>query len=195
MNMQSRHELTVSLLPRYLRADKKEKGRMLDEYCANTGYARKYAIAKLKKYQFTDNLSRKAPGAHAKRRKKTYGNEVKAALVPLWEASDRLSSKLFHPYLPELLRVMKAHKEIVVPKEIEEKLLAMSHGTCATLLDEIRIYKTKKLHGTTKPGTLLKSMIPLRFYTNFFKPAMKCVEKKRIGSGVVKKYDRPRTPY
>jgi hypothetical protein len=36
---------------------------------------------------------------------------------------------------------------------------------------------------------------PLRFYTNFFKPVMKCVLKKRVGSRVVKKYDRPRTPY
>lgn len=57
---------------------------------------------------------------------------------------------------------MKRCGEIVLAKEIGEKLLGMSHGTCAALLDEIRDYRKKKLHGTTKPATLLKSQIPLR---------------------------------
>jgi len=162
MNMNSRHELTKSVLPRYLRAGKEEKGRILDEYCANTRYGRKYAITKLREYQYSEDLSRKIPGQHKKKRRKIYDAAVRAALAPLWEASDHLSSKLLHPYLPELIQVMKKHGEIVLGKETEEKLLRMSHGTCAALLDEIRIYKRKKLHGTTKPGTLLKSQIPLR---------------------------------
>ncbi len=35
----------------------------------------------------------------------------------------------------------------------------------------------------------------LRLYTNFFQPVMKLIEKTRIGSKVIKKYDKPRTPY
>ena len=35
----------------------------------------------------------------------------------------------------------------------------------------------------------------LRLYTNFFQPAMKLIEKTRIGSKVIKKYDRAQTPY
>lgn len=35
----------------------------------------------------------------------------------------------------------------------------------------------------------------LRLYTNFFQPAMKLMEKTRVGSRVTKKYDKPRTPY
>jgi len=35
----------------------------------------------------------------------------------------------------------------------------------------------------------------LRLYTNFFQPVMKLIEKIRIGSKVIKKYDKPRTPY
>lgn len=162
MNMHSRHELTKSVLSRYLEAGKAEKGRILDEYCANTEHGRKYAIAKLRKYQFTDNLRERVAGAHARKRKKVYGKEVEAALAPLWEVSDRLSSKLLHPYLPELIRVMKVHGEISIGKEVEEKLLRMSHGTCSSLLHKIREYQIKKFHGTTKPGTLLKSQIPLR---------------------------------
>jgi hypothetical protein len=35
----------------------------------------------------------------------------------------------------------------------------------------------------------------LRLYTNFFQPTMKLKEKTRIGSKVIKKYDKPMTPY
>jgi len=35
----------------------------------------------------------------------------------------------------------------------------------------------------------------LRLYTNFFQPTMKLIEKTRIGSKVIKKYDKPLTPY
>jgi hypothetical protein len=35
----------------------------------------------------------------------------------------------------------------------------------------------------------------LRFYTNYFQPVMKLLEKARIGSKVTKKYDKPKTPY
>jgi len=35
----------------------------------------------------------------------------------------------------------------------------------------------------------------LRFYTNYFQPVMKLLEKTRIGSKVTKKYDKPKTPY
>ena len=47
--MSTRHQLTLKVLPRYLKAARKEKGKILDEYCANTGYNRKYAIWKLNK--------------------------------------------------------------------------------------------------------------------------------------------------
>ena len=35
----------------------------------------------------------------------------------------------------------------------------------------------------------------LRLYTKFFLPSMKLLEKTRIGSKVIKKYDKPETPY
>ena len=35
----------------------------------------------------------------------------------------------------------------------------------------------------------------MRWYTNFFQPVMKLVEKTRTGSKMRKKYDRARTPY
>ena len=34
-----------------------------------------------------------------------------------------------------------------------------------------------------------------RLYVNFFQPVLKLVEKRRVGSKVIKKYDTARTPY
>lgn len=36
---------------------------------------------------------------------------------------------------------------------------------------------------------------PLRLYINFFQPSVKCVEKKRIGSKIKKRYDMAKTPH
>jgi hypothetical protein len=35
----------------------------------------------------------------------------------------------------------------------------------------------------------------LRLYTNFFLPTMKLISKTRIGSKIIKRYDKPKTPY
>ena len=44
MSKRSKQELTQEIHPRYLKANKIEKQRILDEFTAVTGYHRKYAI-------------------------------------------------------------------------------------------------------------------------------------------------------
>jgi hypothetical protein len=43
----SRHDLARALGPRYARASRREKGQLLDEFCAITGYTRKHALVLL----------------------------------------------------------------------------------------------------------------------------------------------------
>lgn len=51
-------------------------------------------------------------------------------------------------------------------------------------------------YDTVEELGLLNTLYSLyRLYANFFQPQMKLTEKIRIGSKVVKKYDRPLTPY
>jgi hypothetical protein len=44
-------------------------------------------------------------------------------------------------------------------------------------------------------GVLNELYGQVRLHVNFFLPSMKLVEKTRVGSKIVKKYDRPKTPY
>ena len=69
MGMQARKEYRGVVRERYWKArSKKEKTRLLDEYCANTGHARKYAIRRLGARDNPDEKRRK-------RRKPVYDGE------------------------------------------------------------------------------------------------------------------------
>jgi hypothetical protein len=45
MTKMGKKELILSTKLRYLKAFKKDKTKILDEFCKNTGYDRKYAIS------------------------------------------------------------------------------------------------------------------------------------------------------
>jgi hypothetical protein len=82
MGMQARKEYRGVVRERYWNArSKKEKSRLLDEYCTNTGHARKYAIRRLGARDNPDEQRRK-------RRKLVYDGEVAAALARTWEVFD-----------------------------------------------------------------------------------------------------------
>jgi hypothetical protein len=52
--MRSRDQYLETLMPRYLKADRKSKTSLLDEYCLNTGQNRKYAIRKIRQMAFRE---------------------------------------------------------------------------------------------------------------------------------------------
>ena len=67
---------------RYRAAGRGEKGRILDELCATTGWHRKHAVRALRAK--TQRVGEPKP------RQRRYGAAIKDALVALWEASDRV---------------------------------------------------------------------------------------------------------
>jgi hypothetical protein len=73
MSQRSKRELLEAIRPRYLKANKSEKTRMLDEYFATTEYHRKYA----------NQLLKNGPGPKGRKKKgrrKVYQGEVVQAL-------------------------------------------------------------------------------------------------------------------
>src|SRR3990170_4556039 len=163
-------ELIEVVRPRYLKASKVEKQKMLDEFSFATGYHRKcrhgatatYAIRVLKNQVQVQN--------HLKGKTKTYKTiycgEVVQALEQIWEIYGQICSKRLQPFLPEAIKVLERCKEIELSKDTKELLLKISSASIDRCLRPVRI---KSPHGlsTTKPGSLLKNLIPVRTFTEW----------------------------
>ena len=162
MSLKSKCELLEAVQPRYLKANKAEKQKILDEFTNATGYHRKHAIRVLKnKVQVQNMLRRKT-----KTYKTIYRGEVVQALELIWEIYGRICSKRLQPFLPEAIRVLERCKEIELSKDTKDLLLKISSASIDRCLRPVRI---KSPHGlsTTKPGSLLKSLIPVRTFTEW----------------------------
>jgi hypothetical protein len=152
-------EYTEAVRERYLKAGKKEKGRILDEFVLVTGYHRKAAIRLLHR---DGSRRRKRRG-----RQRRYGQEVVDALRKVWEASDRLCSKRLNPFLGELVRVMRQQGELAINTKVEAELSQMSAATIDRMLRPWRRMGGRRGFSTTKPGSLLKNSIPIRTFADW----------------------------
>jgi hypothetical protein len=162
MSLKSKCELIEVVQPRYLKANKVEKQKILDEFTSATGYHRKHAIRVLKNQVQVQNHFK----GKTKTYQTTYRGEVVQVLEQIWEIYGHLCSKRLQPFLPEAIKVLERCQEIELSKETKELLLKISSASIDRCLRPIR---TKSPHGlsTTKPGSLLKNLIPVRTFTTW----------------------------
>ncbi len=138
---------------RYDRGSKEEKSRILEEFCEVCSYNRKYAI-RLLNGPFV--WSTKKPGRVSKYEEPGFLKVLKQ----LWFDTDQLCSKKLKRVLPEWEGFFEQeHGQI--PEEIREKLYAISPATIDRVLKPTRVKYGKGRSGT-KPGTLLRTQIPIR---------------------------------
>ena len=160
MTKAAKREVLKATRPRYLKAGKAAKGRILDEFVAVTDYNRKYAI----------QLLRNGPPKRSTRktgRRRTYGPEEVAALVEVWKASGRVCGKRLQPFVPELVEVLERHDELVIGPDTRVLLLQMSAATIDRRLKAARSKFPQRGRTTTKPGSLLKDAIPVRTFADW----------------------------
>jgi hypothetical protein len=99
---------------------------------------------------------------HHRRR---YGPDVVEALVPLWEASDRLCGKRLQALLPLLVESLESHGHLSLKPEVRELLLAMSSATIDRLLAPIR--KESGGNGWRRPPraySTVRRRVPVRTF-------------------------------
>jgi hypothetical protein len=150
-------ELTKVISNRYIRTkSRKEKGKILDEYCANTGLKRKYAITKIREFYYKDKVPKK------RGRKKKYSSYADTLLIQVWEAYDRICGERLHPYIPEAINVLNRLGYISFGKEVIDEVLEMSCSTIKRRITKHRELNDRVLISTTKPGTLLKKHLPIK---------------------------------
>ena len=160
MTRQSIKEYAEAIRERYRRGTKKEKGKILDEFSKATGLHRKAAIRLL-------NRHRHKSGKRRCGRPRKYGPAVVEALRTVWEVSDRLCSKRLHPFLRELIQVIRRCGESKMTLEIETEVCQMSVATIDRLLRPWKERGGRRSFSTTRPGSLLRSAIPIRTFADW----------------------------
>lgn len=157
VRQQSKHELAAALQGRYVKAGRTEKGQILDEFVAATGYHRKWALGLLRQ-----GPPEARPGRGG--RPRVYSPVVVGALRQVWEASGELCGKRLAPFLEELVPALEAEGALELETVVRALLLQMSAATIDRRLRPFRLQQRRGL-GTTKPGTLLKQQVPVQTYT------------------------------
>jgi hypothetical protein len=167
VSMATRRELVVAIMGRYVSVRRSEKIKILDEFVALTGFHRKHAMRLL--------LGAKPPSETGSRPgRRMYGEEVRAALVMLWEASDRICGKRLQPLLPPLIEAMERHGHTGVSCDARAQLLAMSPATIDRALREIKVSAAGPRR--QKASTAIRRSVPIRTFSDWDNPPPGFVE-------------------
>ena len=167
--MATRDELVVVLRERYARSGRAERGRMLDEFSAVTGFHRKHAMRLLRGVQ-TNQQRGPRP------RRRIYDDAVREALLVVWEASDRICGKRLRPLVPIMLDAMERHGHLQLAPEVRTGLLAMSAATMDRALCDIRGQARGRTRRHAAPSAAVRRSVPVRTFSDWGDPAPGFVE-------------------
>jgi hypothetical protein len=148
------------LRERYRKARKKDRGKILDELVATTGYHRKHAIALLRGKRRHRNP--KTPIRRLRRR--IYLAEDKRAVLWLAALFDQISSKRLRAAMDVELDHLRDDR--AVSRACFKRLRQISSST----MDRFRRTERRPVgrrRGGTKPGTLLKQKIKVRTFADW----------------------------
>lgn len=156
MSKISKREYLIEVKKKYWKSTKKRKSQLLDDFCAFTGYHRKYATGLL-----TKPLPKK--WKRYKPRIKYYDQSVIDALKVIRDALDGICAERVHPQIPDMLEKLSDCGEITVSEEVKNKLLKISLGLVKEIFRKEKTRSTIRIGGTTRPGSLLKHQIAVRY--------------------------------
>jgi hypothetical protein len=156
----ARREYAAVMRPRYEQADKRERGRLLDEYCRTTGCHRKAAIRRLRG---APGPPGRAPGRPARYTARELGPTLERA----WLASDQLSGKLLRPILPALLTALTTHHGVGMTPAVRAALTAASAATLDRLLRPLRRRRPRQPRRLAPALAALRAQVPLRTWRDW----------------------------
>ena len=160
MTEPARREYAAVMRTRYQQADRRERGRLLDEYCRTTGCHRKAAIRRLRR---PPGPPRRAPG-----RPRQYATaELGALLERAWVASDQLSGKLLRPLLPALLTALATHHGVSIAPTVRAALTRASAATLDRLLRPLRRRRPRQPRRLAPALAALRAQVPLRTWSEW----------------------------
>jgi len=156
MSKFGKREYLIEVKRKYWKAGKKKKTQLLDDFCSFTGMHRKSALRLI-------NGKLQPKWRHRRKRPKYYDTEVIEALLILWRSVDEICAERLHPFIPELLDKLVNCGEIDVGAKTIQKLTEISLGLIKEILSKTKHRSLVRIGGTTKPGSLLKRQIAIRY--------------------------------
>ena len=159
--MTTRKELTAAVRERYRESSVTDRGRILDEFVAVTGYHRKHAIRLL------GDVPPKPPRPP---RNRLYDEAVRQALVLLWEASDRVCGKRMKTLIPILIGAMERHGHLELHPDVRARLLQISAATIDRNLAATRASIDGQRKRRTGVGAAIRRSIPVCTFADWRDP-------------------------
>ena len=190
IGMATRRELLAAVSARYWGGPRAERSRILDEFAAVTGYHRKHAIPP-KRAAFAAGLlaglgkREEADGfvLPARACARTYGVEVRDALIQLWEVAGRVCSKRLRPMLPVLLPALERHGRVVLDGATRAKLLTVSAASIDRLLADVRAVAGGGRRRPVGFGSAVRRSVPVRTFNDWGGPGPGWVEVDFVAHG------------
>ena len=168
--MATRDELVGAVVGRYASGTRAERGLILDEFTSVTGVHRKHAMRLLR------GGSPVRRGGDPRPSRRVYGEAIRAALVVLWEASDRICGKRLRPLVPILVEAMERHGHLELAPEFRSGLLAMSAATIDRALQETRGQTGARPRRRSPPSAAIRRSVAVRTFDGWDDPPPGFVE-------------------
>jgi hypothetical protein len=161
--MATRDELIAVAGERYQRSGRRERGRILDEFTALTGFHRKHAMRLLRSSAKSDRNA-------GRPERRIYGEAVRETLIVLWETSDRLCGKRLRPLVPILIESMERAGHLQLALEVRAGLLAVSAATIDRALAGMKGEAGRKKHRRSASSAAMRRSIPVRTFSDWDDP-------------------------
>src|ERR1022692_300382 len=136
LTMNDRNAVIKAWSSQYKKVSKKEKGRILDELVALTGYNRWYVVGLLRwdgkvirvgrRVRLVGDLRKKAK----RTRPRLYDGAVLESLKRIWAIMDCICGKRLAAILPEVIPILEKHREIVPDADRSEEHTSELQSPC-----------------------------------------------------------------
>jgi hypothetical protein len=172
LSMTSRAEVTTRYAKAYVKASKKNKGRILDQVVEVTGWSRDNTRRRLTAAaKRPPGLGRSVAKQPRKPRSPKYSYDTVKVLQKVWAASGGQCGKYLAASMAIQLAGLERHGELVFGRgryspAVREELLAMSAASIDRYLAPAKAKDQIKGKSTTKPSPLLRSSVKIRKATD-----------------------------